>query len=166
MADRTKTVSEVAEVLDMSRAWVEQAISRKHFLPSIHSEPGKAREWTLDEVIRLAVFVRLVDMADMDPRDAGILTQIGFHGFKDDAAFFVAYKGDPRKHPTIAWSGEHVKARDLGEFLTSKCNHPKVLNAGRDESTIRENSKPNYGPAHVAVIVNLDEIEADVKSKW
>lgn len=165
--DKPKTLSEVAKILRAHPARIEQWISREQFLPSVFGERGKTREWSLSEVIRLVVFVRLVDLVGIDAKSAGVLTQSGFHGFKDDAAFFVAYKGHPSKTLSAhSWSSDLVKGSQLGELLTSKCDYPKVMKPGKDQETIRENSKPNYGPAYVAIVINLDEIEAEVKAKW
>lgn len=165
--EKPKTLSEVAKMLRVHSSRIEQWISREQFLPSVFGERGKTREWSLSEVIRLVVFVRLVDLVGIDAKTSGLLTQFGFHGFKDDVAFFVAYKGDPSEHSVHAWSSDLVRGRDLGELLTSKCRYfPEILKPGRDKEIIRENSKPNLGPAHVAVVVNLDEIEAEVKANW
>ncbi|WP_428381795.1 hypothetical protein [Methylocystis sp.] len=156
----------MAKILHVHSSRIEQWISRDQFLPEIFGERGKTREWTFAEVIRLAVFVRLVDAVGIDAKAAGLLTQVGFHGFKDDSAFLVAYKSNLSKRSNPAWSSDLVKGRDLGEFLTSKCRYPKALKPGVDKETIRENSKAEFCAAHVAIVVNLDELEGEVKAKW
>jgi hypothetical protein len=44
--------------------------------------------------------------------------------------------------------------------------YPKVLAQGYDKETIAENSRPNLGPAYVAVVLNIDHLAADLKAKW
>lgn len=165
----SKTLSQVANILRESRYRIEQMISRGHFRPSIFAEPGKAREWSMDEVIRLGVFLRLVERLDLSEagnflNEAGLLTQWGFHGFHSDTAFLVVYKGRPDKHPNI-WSREIVKGKELGEFLTAKCEYATRIRVS-ERGTKPIPHTPNYGAAHVAIVINLDEIEALVKAGW
>ncbi|BBD37477.1 hypothetical protein Amn_23570 [Aminobacter sp. Y103A] len=152
--DHPISLKQVAEVLNVHRSRVEQAISRGQFLPRLFSEPGKPREWTVSEVMRLAVFFDLVDNIGMDPKDAGRLTQGGLYGFKDGAAIFVAWQGEHasatypegsneplRAEVPGAWYGEILRAHDAGEFVTNSWVHRSVL-------------------------VNLDRIEAQLQAEW
>ncbi len=160
----TRTTRQIATILNMHPSRIEQWISRGQFLPKIFAEKGLGREWTLDEAIRLALFVHLVDVVSMDPKVAGSLTQIGVHGFADANAFFVAHWVP--MGGLSNWAGNIVRDRDLGTHLTSGCEYPKVLAAGHSPEIIAENSKPNLGPAHAAVIVDLDRIETDLRADW
>lgn len=159
-----RTTKQVAQMLRMHPSRIEQWIAREQFLPGIFAKKGLGRDWTLDEVIRLMVFVRLVDMVGMEPKVAGVLTQVGFHGFNDARALFVAYHGGPER--ISGWGRSIVREPDLGEFLAGKCQYPKVLKAGYDAETIAENSRPNLGPAYAAVVLNLDQIASDLTAVW
>ena len=96
------------------------------------------------------MFARLVD-AELSPAHAGVLTQIGFHGFKDDVAYFVAWQGwvptglkdkggkTQKVYATGMWVHDLVRGGDLGKFLA------------QDDFAI-------------SVVINLDNIERRVKS--
>lgn len=162
----TKTTKDVAAILNVNAERIEQWIARRQFLPGIRPKPGFGRDWTFADAARLAVFVHLVDRIGMNPKDAGLLTQIGLYLFKDDAAFFVAYRGHPAEHLIDTWHWDIVKKSELGNFLTSGCEYPKVLAAGHSAEVIAENSKKNLGPAHSAVIIDLDRLERDLVTGW
>ncbi|MGO8040809.1 MerR family transcriptional regulator [Rhizobium leguminosarum] len=155
-------IDAVAKILDLHKSRIEQWISREQFLPKVSFGKGKKREWDQAEVIRLAVFVKLVDEVGLQPAEAGRLTQTGVHGFTDDGAFFVGYKTEPM----FGWWHDIVRKREIGTFLASGCHIPKVLMEGRSEKAIRYNSENNTGPAAAAVIIDLDRIEQQVKDGW
>lgn len=155
-------IDAVAQILDLHKSRIEQWISREQFLPKVRFVKGKKREWDQAEVIRLAVFVKLVDEVGLQPTEAGRLTQTGVHGFTDDGAFFVGF----RTEPMIGWSHDIVRKREIGTFLASGCHIPKVLMDGYSEEASRYNSENNTGPAEVAVIIDLDRIEQQVKEGW
>ena len=158
----TKTLSEVARILGTTRARIEMMISRELFLEPIFTTPGVAREWTLLEVFRLAVFLRLIDAGVMTAREAGILTQNGFNRPREDD-FLVAYKRDTHKYSS--WASKIVSAKDLGEFLARKCEYPRLIQT-RPRGEPPKKINPKYGPAHVAIILNLSEISKDLAEKW
>lgn len=156
------SIDAVAGILSLHKSRIEQWISRDQFLPRITLIKGKKREWDVDEVIRLAVFVKLVDEVGMPPKTAGHLTQMGVHGFVDDGAFFVCYQTEP----TLGWWCDVIRKREIGPFLQSGCHIPKVLMAGNTEEAIRHNSEDNKGPADIAVIIDLDRLERQIKDAW
>lgn len=172
------SIDEVAEIVDVQRSRIEQWVSRGQFVPKKPTEQGRRRDWSLGDVIRLSVFVKLVDEISLRSNQAGALTlkdakEIaeeeagrlaggGVYGFVDDQAFFVCYKTEP----DFGWFYEIVRKRDIGEFLISGCFIPKVLMEGRSEEARRYNSKKNTGPAKIAVLINLNEIEEHVKANW
>lgn len=160
----TKSTKQVAAILGMHPSRIEQWISREQFLPRIFAEKGLGREWTFDEALRLKLFANLVDVVGMDPKEAGILTQVGVCGFNDDEAYFVAYHDRPDGY--LTWLHQIVRKRDLADFIASGCRYPCVLAAGYDAETIAENSRPNFGPAYLAVVVNLDQASEDLKAQW
>ncbi len=159
-----KSTRQVAELLGIHPSRIEQAISRKQFVPTVFPREGFGRMWPVDEVLRLIVFFRLVDLVGIDPSTAGLLTQTGVYGFKDDRAWFVAYHGHPDGFAT--WHNVIVRERDLGSHLASQCEYPKVLQAGYSPEAIKENSRKNLGTAHAAILLNLDEIENDLMTAW
>ena len=159
------SIEAVANIIGVHRSRIEQWISRNQFLPRIMFGKGKKREWDQAEVMRLAIFVSLVDNVGLTPADAGRLTQVGPHSFHGGGAYFVCYQVDPPLGLPI-WSHEIIRKEKLGDFLASGCHIPTILAAGYDEETIRRNSEPNLGPANLAVVLNLDRIERIVVDAW
>lgn len=172
------SIDEVAEIVGVGRSRIEQWISRRQFAPKIATGQGKRRDWTLGDVIRLSVFIKLVDEISLRSNQAGALTLTdareaaeaeagrlaggGVYGFVDDQAFFVCYKTDPDH----GWFYDVVRKRDIGEFLVSGCFIPKVLMSGHSEEARRYNSEKITGPAKIAILINLNEIEDHVKASW
>ncbi len=148
-----KSTREVAHLLFMHPSRIEQWISRDQFLPRTSVRKGTGRDWDFGEVMRLTLFVRLVDLVGMNPKVAGELTKT-LHLFKDDEAFFVAYHDEPEQ-PIDAWGSAIIKSRDLGAFLTRNC---PLLTLAWDA--------PKSGAAHAAVIINLGDIEQSLKNAW
>lgn len=75
---------------------------------------GKKREWTPDEVLRLAVFVKLVDEFGIAPSIAGGMTIVPMAASEKED-FFVAW----RAHDDAVrgfWS-DSVKRENIGRFL-------------------------------------------------
>lgn len=166
MSNASISVAQVADILRVSRDRIEQSISRKVFLPRAFSDPGKPREWSFDEVMRLAVFFRLTDHGrSMDAKTAGVLTWAGIHGFNDGPAYFVAYIGTPDVW-FGTWASEICRAHDVADLLTRGCEYPKVLEPGRDADTIARNSEKLLGPVYACIVINLDEIEKELKAEW
>jgi hypothetical protein len=171
------SIDAVAKILDLHPTRIEQWISRGQFLPRLAHIQGKKREWDKGEVIRLGAFAKLVENVSLQPGQARLLTsqkaedhvaeEVGrmtqfVHGFTDDGAFLVCYKTEP----DYGWFHEIVRKREVGTFLTSGCFIPKVLMEGRSEEARNYNSTDNTGPASIAVIVDLDQIERQVEDGW
>jgi hypothetical protein len=166
MTNVSISVAQVADILGVSRDRIEQSISRKVFLPRAFSDPGKPREWTFDEVMRLAVFFRLTDHGrSMDAKTAGVLTYGGVYGFTDGPAFFVAYSGTPGVW-LGTWASSICRAQDITEMLTRGCEYPKILKSGSDAETMAYNSEKLLGPVYACIIVNLDEVAKELKAEW
>lgn len=163
MPDQTKPMSQIAKMLHASRPRIEQNIARNYFREPLFTEPGKAREWTLSEVVRLAMFLHLMDDVGLPAKDAGELTASPLHGFKDDRAMFVAYKTHAGQ---MHWQSEIVRASDLGDFLKNGCEIVHVLQAGHDAETLRRNSEKLKTSAYVAIIVDLDAVADKVTKAW
>lgn len=144
----TKKLAEVARILGQSRYRIEQWIARGQFLPKVFSDPGKPREWTLAEVMRLGVFIDLVNLG-FSPEAAGIATQTGVHGFKDDTAFLVVWDGlahlaDDKRTPV--YQPGHIKREIIpGKKLAKYLSDPEKFSAA---------------------VVNLDNAEARVRAAW
>ena len=160
-----KTTRQLAAIMRIHPGRIDQWISRGQFLPRIFAKAGLSRDWSFDEAMRLATFIELVDLCGMDPRIAGVLTQAGVHGFRDDGSYFVAYHGDPDEQAT-GWSFDIVRKKKIGEFLAGGCPYPKILSAGHSPEVIAENSKPNLGPAYATVMVDLDRLEQRLRDAW
>ena len=172
------SIDEVAEIIGVGRSRIEQWVSRGQFVPKMSTEQGKRRDWTVIDVIRLSVFVKLVDEISLRSNQAGALTakdardvaedeasrlaRGANYAFTDDQAFFVCYK----TQPDHGWFYDIVRKRDIGDFLVSGCFIPKVLMSGHSEEARRHNSEKNTGPAKIAILINLNEIEEHVQASW
>ncbi|MEF2554090.1 hypothetical protein VQ042_22595 [Aurantimonas sp. A2-1-M11] len=138
------TIKQISDALGISRSRVEQWISRGHFRTPDRPIIGKARDWDIPDVMRLAIMQRLLEH-NLSAETAGYLVQSHPHGFKDDVAFFVAWGG---WHEMVGGGKAHmpgtlydtlVKGSDLGSFLAN----PDV---------------------EYAIVINLDTLEQSVKS--
>lgn len=126
------TLKQITDALHISRARVEQWISRGFFRTPDQPIIGTAREWDLGEAMRLALCVELVD-AQISPQQAGSLVWVGLHSFEGEAAYFVAWQGlhemagikdgagKPAKvHTGRHWWGDIVRESDLQKkYLTN-----------------------------------------------
>ncbi len=149
---QTLTIHQVAKATDMSKHQIGAWISRGYFKPSKGEvEPGKAREFTIQDAVRLGTMVELARLG-INPADAAVFTQ-GLTGFRDHVAFLVISQG-PLDLPTIQTPEgpgifydpdypmkrfDIVKAKDLTDVL---------LDPRRRASAV----------------VNLDEVEKRVKA--
>lgn len=173
----TISIEAVADILDLHKGRIEQWISREHFRPRAKNSQGQKRDWDQSEVIRLGVFAELVGEVFMQPTGAqrltakesedfaeklaGRLTQY-VHGFVDDGAFFVCYKTEA--YPE--WTSDIVRKRDIGSYLSSGCESPKVLMSSYGEEARRYNDEKLLGPARSAIVIDLDRIERQVLEAW
>jgi hypothetical protein len=157
--DTIFTLNQITKALGISRARIEQWISRGYFRTPDKPILGMPRDWDIGEAIRLALCVELTE-AQISPLWAGQLTFTSVHGFTDDIAYFVAWQGFypgliPMTHrgdpiPTKdqlrkiympgTWIGAIIKGQDLPKFL----ENPDVM---------------------ISVIVNLDNLEKRVNGK-
>ncbi|CDZ67826.1 Hypothetical protein NGAL_HAMBI2605_61070 [Neorhizobium galegae bv. orientalis] len=159
------SIDAAATILGLHKSRIEQWISRSQYLPLLTLGRGRKRDWDKSEVIRLAIFVTLVDEVGLSPLEAGRLTQTGVHSFKDDGAYFVCYKVDAPIGPPL-WDHDIVRKSQIGNFVTRGCHIPKILESGYGEETLRRNSEKNLGPANLAVIIDLDRIEQQINQGW
>lgn len=163
----TKSITEVAEILDLSISALEQTIARKHFLPQSPGQRGRRREWTLADAVRLALFVRLLNVFGLSAPVAGVLTAGPVHTY-NEGAFFVAYPthSEVERDDASGWMWAIVRKDKISAFLTGGAKFPKVLEEGREAEVIARNSKPNLGAVSGAIIIDLDRIEADLVAAW
>lgn len=148
---RTYTFGQVLTALRLPRPRVDQWIARGQFKVK-ETSPGVARQWDFGDVMRLAVFAKIVAARDeITATKIGGLTHL-LHGFKDDQAVLVLWsglipttisdgKGGVLKsdQPGI-WSPEIIRHRELANFLL------------RDD-------------VRMAFFIKLDEVESQVKAK-
>lgn len=147
---------QITDALKISRARVEQWISRGHFRTPDKPIFGHARDWSIDDAIRLSLFINLVDAA-ISVEQAGVFTQIDLHGFKDDVAFFVAWQG---AMPLLSAKGPLNLRKKISD--SQKARMPGMWGCkivrGRDLLVFLE-----HDDVDVAVVINLDNLEKRVK---
>lgn len=149
---KTFTIHQVAKATNTTKHQISAWISRGHFKPEHDAEPGKAREFTLQDAIRLGVAIELVRLG-LDPFESAVATQV-VYGLTDDIAFLVLSQGPvvlpTMKHadgqPFIAYDPDRpmkrkkiVGSRQLAEFLLD----PEMRSCA---------------------VVNIDEVEKRVKA--
>ncbi len=110
MSIRIRTL---CRALRLSPERVEQMIARGVFTPEAATTPGKAREWSLRDVLALILFERLYSfgMPHIEAQSLAYLISPQLHCGK----MLVAWP-DPR-HNNGGWTHEIVHARELGWFL-------------------------------------------------
>jgi len=148
------TLKQITDALRISRARVEQWISRGFFRTPDQPILGMARDWNIGEAMRLALCVELVD-AHLSPQQAGALVWVGLHGFKDDTAFFVAWQGwhgtahnNPDGTPAKVympgnWYPAIVKGSELRAFVeNSDVISSHVFNLNALEKRVTEALEP------------------------
>ena len=145
------TLKEITKALGLSRARVEQWISRGDFRPPDQPIIGKARDWDLGEAMRLALFVQLVDDVGFSIKQASFCTQLGLHGFNNNVAFFVVWQGLVE----VPIKDEAGKRRKL---YTPSWNSHIILSSGDLQSFVQN---PDV---YFALVVNLNNLEMRVRA--
>ena len=149
---RTLTIQQVAKATDMTRYQISAWISRGHFKPKHDAEPGKAREFTLQDAIRLGTAIELVRLG-MDPVEAAVATQV-VHGLTDDVAFLVVSQG-PVVVPTI-------RLPDGSPGIDYNPDRPmkrrKIIGSRQLTEFLLDPAK------RACAVVNIDEVEKRVKA--
>ena len=119
------TIQQLAKASDLSRAQVEQWISRGHFKPENPAQIGKARAFTMKDAVSLGALAELTRIG-VAPGAAALHVQ-DIYAFDDDDALLVmsqgqiATEGEPAtiyepSNPII--HGQIVRARDLAMVAT------------------------------------------------
>lgn len=149
---RTLTIHQVARATDMTKYQISAWISRGHFKPQHDVEPGKAREFTIHDAIRLGTAIELVRLG-IDPIEAAVSTQ-AIYGLTDDITFLVVSQG-PVVVPTI-------KLPDGSSGIVYNPDRPMK------RSTIigsRQLTEVLLDPdKRACAVVNIDEVEKRVKA--
>lgn len=157
--DPSYTLKQITDALNISRARVEQWIARDFFRTPHKPIFGAARDWQIEDAIRLAVCAALVD-SGLSPEKAGKLSSIwvGLHGFKDDAAFLVVSTG---------MLGEIIPATRRGTPGTKKGVGQKVYVPGEyydDVVKATEITKVLADPdRYTSIVISIDNVEKRVK---
>lgn len=166
----TKTTKEIAAILSVHPARVEQWISRatgrsadkKPRAPFAVAavDRGKARLWGMYDAVRLGIFVRLVDIHGVDPAIAGQMTnQIGAIR---RGCFFVSYD---YSRCNGRWVSELVPKAEIGLFL----NHapvPAVLPTSEPGGPVPDSSSDPTEPVSDAQLIDLDTIIDLIDREW
>jgi len=145
------TIKQISDALDLSRSRVEQWISRGYFRTPDVPILGKARDWDIQDAMRLAIMSELVD-AGLSPEQAGQLVWAPISGFMSDHAFFVAWQGahDMAVYPNGEES-EPAKMYMPGAWFQ------QILRGGRLFEFL---SNPDVA---IATVISLDNLERRVK---
>lgn len=149
---RTFTIQQVAKATQMTKYQISAWISRGHFRPQHDAEPGKAREFTMKDVIRLGTAIELVRLG-IDPVEATVATQV-VHGLTNDIAFLVLSQG-PVVLPTV----RHSDGRPVIDYyLDSPMKLKKIIGSRQLTEFLLEPDKRS------CAVVNIDEVEKRVKA--
>lgn len=157
------TTAELCKGLGVSRARVDQLISRGLIAPSHTPEPGKAREWSMLDAFRLVLYVGLADtfgvsLADDDSRQliAGVQSTRAFlyeHGItylvisrQRVSLVQATERGAPAKPPIPAGLSQHAYAR-----IVAEADLPAAL------------AEAQHTPA---VVINLNAVESRLLEFW
>jgi hypothetical protein len=149
---RTFTIQQVAKATQMTKYQISAWISRGHFRPQHDAEPGKAREFTMKDIIRLGTAIELVRLG-IDPVEATVATQV-VYGLTDDIAFLVLSQG-PVVLPTM-------KRADGQPFIDYDLDRPmklKKIIGSRQLTEFLLNPEKR-----ACAVVNIDEVEKRVKA--
>lgn len=128
--DGTRSLSAFAAAYGFHRSRIDRAISNGDF-EQIDVDPGKTREWTFQDAMRAACYIRCLDV-DLPTKVGRSLTRLRLHGFQDEKAFVVVEhfpwnvhtsKGDAG-HPFLA---HVVKAAEIAESFDRKGVKPLAI---------------------------------------
>jgi len=149
---RTLTIHQVAKATDMTKYQISAWISRGHFKPEHDAEPGKAREFTMQDAIRLGVAIELVRLG-IDPVESAVATQV-VYGLTDDIAFLVLSQG-PVVLPTMKRpDGQPGIDYDRDRPMKRK----KIIGSRQLTEFLLDPEKRS------CAVVNIDEVEKRVKA--
>jgi hypothetical protein len=125
----------------VSKSRVERWISDGNFRPLDEPEQGRARLWSLPDLMRLLVFIRLVD--------SGCKIEVGraigaLHGFKADAAFLVVSAIRGRLHRPAGdkaslspdWQRALDRMGDSDQYIARVCSRTRALDALADNHVL------------------------------
>lgn len=126
------TKRQAANAADISLFQLDQWVSRGYVSPERSPEPGKARQYTISDIMIIATLADLVRLG-INPTTSGPwLSQVlqHLHGFKDDHAVLVVWQGP----------GELIPCSNPGEPGT------KVLRTPGGWSRINPGAAKFYDP--------------------
>ena len=149
---RTFTIQQVAKATQMTKYQISAWISRGHFRPQHDAEPGKAREFTMKDVVRLGTAIELVRLG-IDPVEATVATQV-VHGLTNDIAFLVLSQG-----PVVLPPVRHADGRPVIDYyLDSPMKLKKIIGSRQLTEFLLEPDRRS------CAVVNIDEVEKRVKA--
>ncbi|QHO77896.1 hypothetical protein ACH79_40225 [Bradyrhizobium sp. CCBAU 051011] len=150
MSEPIYTLKQICDALNITRGRAEQWIARGHFRPPHNPIFGAAREWQIQDAIRFAAFGVIVD-SGIPQEQAGVITQLDMHGFKNDTAFFVVWRG-LHETATKKASGTFLKMHIPGVWYGEIVKESALLAHLENEDVWS------------ATVVNLDNLERKVKA--
>ncbi len=165
---RTVTTAELCKGLGVSRARVDQLISRAIIIPSHTPEPGKPREWSLLDAFRLAVYVDLADTfgVSVDPLDGDGVLLLGIKEVTQRGRAFlyetgVTYLVISRQTVSLIPATERgAKPKAPIPTGLSQIAYPRIV---RDADLAQALDEAQHTPA---IVINLNAVEQRLLKFW
>ncbi|MCZ6862675.1 MAG: hypothetical protein O7I42_20800 [Alphaproteobacteria bacterium] len=159
-------LSAICQITGWSKQRIEKWISDGYFRqidreteqPIEDPEPGRARKWSLHDLMRLMCAMRLREMGC----ETDSLLAIGaLHGFKHETAYLVVVPHDRdfvRTEPTVDLGDAHPTWKEFGRRQgTAKRHQAWCVKGG-------EIARHTHGQGVIGVhVLNLAEIEAEAE---
>lgn len=130
------------------------SVEGKLFEPENETVPGKAREWTFLDAMRICLLIYLADhFGTISEVSVWRYAHTHLHGFKDDEALFVAWSG---RGPGPIPAGKNISVDELDGKGSQGYRWAECIRA-------RDLAKFQAAPHRRAVTaINLNRIEAEV----
>lgn len=157
--DNRYTIHQACEVAEVSRAQVNQWISRGFFTPDEEYEHGKQRSYSFKDVMRLRVFTDLIRLG-LSQELAGRYSA-NIHGFKGDQAVLFIWQG-PEELISTSNRGENLRKQGkpcLAYNPNMPPFHHKVIQMNKLQDFARNPL------VYAAAIINLDLVCERVEKK-
>ncbi|MCC5996497.1 MAG: hypothetical protein JJU18_09040 [Oceanicaulis sp.] len=147
-------LTQVANTLAEHPTRIQNWITRGQFQPPMFSQHSGKREWTPNEVLRLAVFAKLVNEFGISASVAGGMTLCPMAASENEN-FFVAWRA--HDDAVQSFNVDSVKRENIGRFLrgeiyTSEGQEPKWID-------------PQLNPAG-SIVIDPAPIVRALRAEW
>jgi hypothetical protein len=166
---RNISTAELCRGLGLSRARLDQLVSRGLIAPQHKPEPGKAREWTIIDALRVAVFIDLADTqgVTLDPvvsNNPGVLINLrdrlqpGRVGLFAEGRTFLVISRLTLSLVPASKRGEPAKP-SIPTALTDEL-HPRIVS---ERNLPRELAEARHS---AAIVIDLGAVEERLLAFW